>query len=363
MSGPGRNDPCPCGGGKKYKKCCGGAGASAPPAAPMPVDPAIKALEDDVRAGDLDAARTLGLNYILARNVPQNLKRGVELVERAARGGDGEAAFVTAALAAAGAGRTPSWKAAFDRLQRAAELGSTRARQELGALAAGPDAASSPSEDWAELRGQIDMEAWRAAPRPQTLSPSPKIVALEKFVTPEACACLQAQTSPHMQRATIYDRETGGDAVDNRRTNSHCDLNVDVAGPLTFVLRERIAAVTGRPQAAMEAPKVLHYAPGETFAEHYDFLDPTEPGYQQELSLRGQREVTFLIYLNDDYEGGETTFPRLSLSHKGDAGDAVLFVNASPQGEPDRRTLHIGAPPTTGEKWLFSQWIRSLPAA
>jgi SEC-C motif domain protein len=23
---PGRNDPCPCGSGKKYKKCCGGAG-------------------------------------------------------------------------------------------------------------------------------------------------------------------------------------------------------------------------------------------------------------------------------------------------------------------------------------------------
>jgi len=21
--GPGRNDPCPCGSGKKYKKCCG----------------------------------------------------------------------------------------------------------------------------------------------------------------------------------------------------------------------------------------------------------------------------------------------------------------------------------------------------
>ncbi|MBI3279156.1 MAG: SEC-C domain-containing protein, partial [Acidobacteria bacterium] len=22
---PGRNDPCPCGSGKKYKKCCGAA--------------------------------------------------------------------------------------------------------------------------------------------------------------------------------------------------------------------------------------------------------------------------------------------------------------------------------------------------
>ena len=24
--GPGRNDPCPCGSGKKYKKCCGASG-------------------------------------------------------------------------------------------------------------------------------------------------------------------------------------------------------------------------------------------------------------------------------------------------------------------------------------------------
>ncbi|MDX9996312.1 MAG: SEC-C metal-binding domain-containing protein, partial [Rhodocyclaceae bacterium] len=26
-SSPGRNDPCPCGSGKKYKKCCGATGA------------------------------------------------------------------------------------------------------------------------------------------------------------------------------------------------------------------------------------------------------------------------------------------------------------------------------------------------
>jgi hypothetical protein len=32
MSGPGRNDPCPCGSGKKHKKCClASAGAAAPP--------------------------------------------------------------------------------------------------------------------------------------------------------------------------------------------------------------------------------------------------------------------------------------------------------------------------------------------
>lgn len=32
---PGRNDPCPCGSGKKYKKCCDGQVFAAPSAAPL----------------------------------------------------------------------------------------------------------------------------------------------------------------------------------------------------------------------------------------------------------------------------------------------------------------------------------------
>ncbi|HNO64105.1 MAG TPA: SEC-C metal-binding domain-containing protein, partial [Thauera aminoaromatica] len=30
-AGPGCNDPCPCGSGKKYKKCCGANGAEPEP--------------------------------------------------------------------------------------------------------------------------------------------------------------------------------------------------------------------------------------------------------------------------------------------------------------------------------------------
>ena len=32
VSGPGRNQPCPCGSGKKYKRCCGAASVRAPEA-------------------------------------------------------------------------------------------------------------------------------------------------------------------------------------------------------------------------------------------------------------------------------------------------------------------------------------------
>jgi hypothetical protein len=108
---------------------------------------------------------------------------------------------------------------------------------------------------------------------------------------------------------------------------------------------------------------VLHYEAGEQFAPHRDFLDPAVPGQAADFARRGQRIVTFLVYLNSDFEGGDTDFPILALAYKGGAGDALYFGNVDSAGVPDLRTLHAGLPPTSGEKWLFSQWVRDrVPA-
>jgi hypothetical protein len=80
------------------------------------------------------------------------------------------------------------------------------------------------------------------------------------------------------------------------------------------------------------------------------------------VAVHGQRAMTVLIYLNDDYEGGETAFPVLGRGFKGRKGDALVFWNLMPDGAPDYRTAHIGRAPTRGEKWLFSQWVR-IPLA
>ena len=93
-------------------------------------------------------------------------------------------------------------------------------------------------------------------------------------------------------------------------------------------------------------------------AQHFDYLDPNEPAYAAELAARGQRTHTFLVYLNDDFTGGETSFPRLGLAHTGKPGDALVFANVDASGAPDEKTMHAGLPPTSGEKWVFSQWIR-----
>ena len=78
-----------------------------------------------------------------------------------------------------------------------------------------------------------------------------------------------------------------------------------------------MAACLEIPLRHFEPITVLHYAAGEEITEHFDFVDPNVPNYPQEIAQNGQRVVTFLVYLNDDYAEGETEFPRLGVSHKG----------------------------------------------
>jgi prolyl 4-hydroxylase len=66
-----------------------------------------------------------------------------------------------------------------------------------------------------------------------------------------------------------------------------------------------------------------------------------------------------LVYLSDDYEGGETRFERTGLAYRGRAGDALLFRNADAGGRPDPMSLHYGRPVARGVKYLASRWIRA----
>lgn len=324
-------------------------------------DETIDTLERAALAGDWDAAARLGLCYLTGRNVTADAARGLDLIEQARRAGHPRAAYLAATIASTPFWRPQNWEAAFDHLLQAAERGNDAAQSALRVLAAGPSADRDEDSDWSAMRGYANIDAWVTPPEPRLVRETPRIQVIEKFLPPAACEWLIAQARARLERATIYDKVTGGTTEDGRRTNTQCDLDIEIGGVLTFVVRARISIITGRQDMAMEVPKVLHYSPGETFAEHFDYLNPAEPAYARELATRGQRTETFLIYLNDDFTGGETYFPELDISHVGATGDALLFSNVDAKGKPDENTRHAGLPPATGEKWLFSQWIREFP--
>jgi prolyl 4-hydroxylase len=209
-----------------------------------------------------------------------------------------------------------------------------------------------------QLHDSIDIGTWLAVPKPKALSASPRVAIVEGFTSRELCDWLIERARPRMERATTYDSNTGATHSDQSRTNSHCYFRMAESDLLLHFLRARIAQVTGAPVGALEHSAMLHYRAGEQFFPHFDYLDPSLPGYQEELREGGQRTLTLLVYMNEGFEGGETHFPTAGQRYKGKKGDALFFWNVDWNGAPDQRTLHAGLPPTSGEKWLLSQWIR-----
>jgi prolyl 4-hydroxylase len=249
-----------------------------------------------------------------------------------------------------------SWTRALDHLLDAALLGSASAIGQLGVLS-GKGPADGDANWCRELRRRADLTAWTTPPVKRTLRDSPRTVAVDGFLPAGASLWLTGLVAGRLTPARVYGG--GGPLTSSHRGNSAFEFQFPDCDLVVLLTRRRIADTIGLPVAALEASQVLHYNVGESFALHHDYLDPAAPGAAREIAANGQRIVTFLIYLNDDFDGGETHFPALGLSHRAQLGDALYFGNLHPIGQPDPRTLHAGLPPTRGEKWLFSQWIRN----
>jgi hypothetical protein len=168
--------------------------------------------------------------------------------------------------------------------------------------------------------------------------------------------------SGRLAPALVYDPVNRQDVVAAHRNNTAATFDVSSVEFIHALVQARMSVACGVSERMMEGPAILHYSPGEQIQNHYDFVDPkSTPDYAGEIARNGQRVITFLLYLNEDYDGGETAFPRLGLVHKGRRGEGLFFINALPDLSPDVRTLHAGCPTTRGEKWIVSQFIRSRP--
>ena len=71
----------------------------------------------------------------------------------------------------------------------------------------------------------------------------------------------------------------------------------------------------------------------------------------------GPRYLTFLIYLNDNFEGGETIFPNINKKIKPEKGKAVIFKNIDENENIIKQSLHGGEPVRSGQKWIINKWI------
>lgn len=299
------------------------------------------------RAGDVRAIATVGRHLL---HGPDPL-RGVAVLRDAMARGDGEAPTLLANLAAHGVLEPRNPAKALDLLRLGAERGWLAAQEQLRFLA------GAESTDWAALRRQIDLAGWTNARPRRRISETPLACVIEGFAKPSECDRLIGHARNRLKPALIHAASAEQHAWEGR-TNTEADLSVDACDVAISVLLDRVAAAAGVTRAFCEVAKVLHYEPHQEFRLHGDFYETNTAPLREEIARHGQRIMTFLLYLNDDYEGGETDFPKAGLRHRGRKGDVLIFANVDSAGAPDMATLHAGLPPTSGEKWVLSQWIR-----
>jgi len=272
----------------------------------------------------------------------------------AAGSGDADAAHRLAVLTAMGLGLRHDWRLALDRLTLAAELGHATAGRELTLLSG----LAVLEGRWKDLADSVDIASWLNAPAPRPLVDGAAIFAIEGFLPVPVCDWLKERAETLTEPALVYDLETGAGRRESVRTNAAARFELDRMDVVLAMVRERIARAAGLPVPGLEWTQVLHYTVGQTFDWHVDWLDPANPAYAADLLSRGQRIATCLVFLNDDFEGGETAFETGGIRHRGRKGDALLWANTLPEGPVDARTRHAGLPPTRGEKWVLSQWLR-----
>jgi prolyl 4-hydroxylase len=185
----------------------------------------------------------------------------------------------------------------------------------------------------------------------EQMSISPDVRLFPRLFTPGECDFLARRSMPRMQPALVVDPRTGEHVPNQVRTSHSTAFPLMAESPAVHALNRRLAAASDTRVEQGEPLQVLRYSPGQEYRPHLDAI----------ADVDNQRILTFLVYLNDDYVGGETEFLATGLKVKGAKGDGLLFRNADTAARPDPRAKHAGLPVDSGEKYLASRWIRERP--
>lgn len=294
-------------------------------------------LKQAEQAGDAMAARELATWLLEGRAVQRNLVEARAYFERSAALGDQRSAEIVRAFIAGGVGGAADWPRAVELLHAAAAKDAAAHRQLKLIANMALDSQGNPTETF---QGEM-------------LSESPRVLRFQSFFTDDECGFLVESARPVLRPSFVIDPYSGREIPNPVRTSRGVGFPFVDENPAIHALNRRLAAASGTDVRAGEPMQVLSYAPGQQYRAHSDALP--------NVAARQQRVLTFLVYLDDDYDGGETAFPAVGLEVRGRKGDGLVFRNAADDGTPDQSAVHAGLPVTRGIKHVASRWIRAEP--
>jgi hypothetical protein len=174
----------------------------------------------------------------------------------------------------------------------------------------------------------------------------PKPRVYHDFITPEERRHIIQKCEKNLEPSLVSEERR----IDEKMRKSETAW-LGRGDPVVDAIIKRCLKNTDRPIVNCERLQVLRYKPGGFYEPHQDVIEGD----------KNPRMYTFILALNDDYEGGETVFPNLNKAYKLKAGDALFFDTLDNYEMETSKALHGGNPVKSGEKWICNLWVRKYP--
>ena len=166
---------------------------------------------------------------------------------------------------------------------------------------------------------------------------------LKSVLSKQECDHIMKITEPNLKPSTV-----GSDyELDNSTRKSETAWLKASEDSIVDKLIRKCISTTDRPFANCEDLQVLRYKPGGFYKPHQDAF----------CEDKNRRMYTFIIALNDEYEGGETVFPNINKRYRLEKGDALFFNTLNNYECMTKEAIHGGAPVKSGEKWVCNLWV------
>ena len=189
------------------------------------------------------------------------------------------------------------------------------------------------------------------------------IEEIPNFLTDEECDKIIEISKNKLVPSLVYTDDKDLHITENRKSRQ-CwidseETTFQIKEDKIFIkkLSDKIKDYTKTYDKYHEQFQVVNYEPGGFFIPHYDACDGDTIYCERMNKNNGPRHLTLMVYLNEDFEGGETAFPVINKLVKPEKGKAVLFRNINDKGNIINQSFHGGEPVKSGEKWIINKWI------
>ena len=169
---------------------------------------------------------------------------------------------------------------------------------------------------------------------------------IKNVLSEDECKHIQQIASKKLHTSTVSENRD----VDKTIRKSETAWIKASEDPVVDKLIRKCVSMTDRPLRNCEDLQVLKYKPNGFYKPHQDCFDDN----------KNKRMYTFIIALNDEYEGGETEFPNIKRRYRLEKGDALFFNTLNNYECITKKAVHGGNPVLSGEKWICNLWIRKF---